>query len=204
MAQPANFTGNPTSRELSHGMSRIRYTLATAMDAAFKRLTPSEAWEEAERRSAAISIAGWFVVSAFQAAGAIPTLYPSLAPVFALVAAFLAALAMHVASYHNRWRLGACVTAVSLCLPYILNFLWVRFSGQSLLYPLAVFVVGGVTCLWFLHRGYSGSTLEDDGIEEALIRKILEDEELKSTWMDRVTALCFVVALVLFLILLLR
>ena len=171
------------------------------MKTEFKRLTPGEAWEEATRRSLAIGIAGCVLVGALQAAGAIPTLYrPSLAPASGLAAAFLTALALFVAYFHNRLRLGICMAFVTLGLPYGLNFLWIRFSGRSLLYPVAAAILAGVIGLWFMHRRYSGPTLDD--AEEAIIRKMMED--FKPTWVDRVTAICIIAGLFLLLILLLR
>jgi hypothetical protein len=93
------------------------------MNTEFKRLPPSEAWEEAEKGFLAIGIAGCVVVAALQAAGAVPSLYrASLAPASGLAAAFLTALALFLAHYHNRWRLG-CIAAVTCCLPYTVNFL---------------------------------------------------------------------------------
>jgi hypothetical protein len=170
------------------------------MKTEFKRLTPSQAWDEAVPRSLAIGIAGCVVVAALQAGEAIPT-RPSLAPASALAATFLTALTLFVAYYHNRWRLGICVSVVTLCLPYAVNSLWIRFSGRSLLYPVAALVLGGAIGLRFVHRHYSGPTLEDDA-EEAIIRKMMED--FRPTWIDRVTSLCIIVGLVLLLILLLR
>src|SRR5262249_34489504 len=102
------------------------------MKTEFKRLTPAEAWEDAERRSLAIGTVGCVGVGVLQAAGAIPTLYRvSLAPASGFAATFLTALALFVAYYHNRWRLGICVPFVTLCLPYTLSFLWIRFSDRS-------------------------------------------------------------------------
>ena len=95
--------------------------------------------------------------------------------------------ALFVAHYHNHWRIGICASFFALCLPYTLNVLWIRFSGRSLLYPVAAVVLAGVIGLWFVHRYYSGPTLEDDD-EEALVRKMMED--FKPTWVDRATAIC--------------
>jgi hypothetical protein len=174
------------------------------MNTDFKKLPPSEAWEEAEKRSLAIGIAGCVVVAALQAAGAIPTLYrASLAPASGLSAAFLTALALFLAQYHNRWRLGVCIAAVTCCLPYTVNFLWIRFSGLSLLYPMAVVVLVGVISLWAMHRGIAGPSLEDD-VEEAVIRKMMEDPAFNLTWAERFTWLWIIIGVVLLLVLLLR
>jgi hypothetical protein len=178
--------------------------LANIVNTAFKRLPPSEAWEEAQKRSLAIGIAGWVVVAALQAAGAVPSLYrASLAPASGLVAAFLTALALFLAHYHNRWRFGVCIATVTISLPYTVNFLWIRFSGRSLLYPMAGLVLVGVISLWAMHRRFAGSSVEDD-VEEAIIRKMMEDPAFNLSWVEKVTWLCFIVSLVLLLVLLLR
>jgi len=45
------------------------------MDTALKKLPPSLAWEEVERRSIIFGVAGFVFVGALQAAGAIPAIY---------------------------------------------------------------------------------------------------------------------------------
>ena len=152
----------------------------------------------------AIGVAGWAVVGALQAAGAIPTLYrQSLAPASGLVAAFLTALTCLVAYYHDRWRIGVCGATLSLILPYLVNLLWIRFSGRSLLYPMLALCLLGIFSLLAIHRRISGPQLEDD-VEEAIIRKMMEDVDRNVTWVDRVTWLSIAVGVVLLLVLLLR
>ena len=170
--------------------------------AEFRHLTPAQAWEEAERRSIAIGVAGWVVVASLQAAGAVPTIYrPTLAPASVLVSAFLTSLALFVAHYHSRWRVGAGAAVTTLCLPYALNLLWILLSHRSLLYSLAASVLLGVIGLYFVHRRYSGAALEDDA-ELVIIEQMVGG--FKPTWMDTVTAWCFVVGFVLLVILLSR
>lgn len=174
------------------------------MDTALKKLPPSQAWQEVERRSLAVGVAGFVFVGALQAAGAVPPIYrQTLAPVSGSVAAFLTALTLFMAYYHNRWNLAVFGAALTLTLPYSVNLLWVRFTGRSLLYPFVALVLLGAISLWFVHRRISGSQWEDD-IEEALIRKMMEEFESNITWADRVMWLCVAVALVLLLVLLLR
>lgn len=142
------------------------------------------------------------MVGSLQAAGAIPALYrPSLAPASGLVATFLTALALSLAYYHGRWRVGACAAVIAFCLPYAVNLVWVRFFNRSLLYPLATVVVGGAVGLYFLHRRYSGPTLDDD-VELIILEQMIAD--FHPTWMDRVTTICIIFGLVLLLILFLR
>ena len=174
------------------------------MDTALRKLPPSQAWEEVERRSLAIGVAGFVFVGALQAAGALPAIYrQTLAPVSGSMAAFLTALTLFVAYYHNRWDLGISGAALTLTLPYSVNLLWVRFTGRSLLYPAVALVLLGVIGLWFIHRRISGPQWEDD-LEEVLIQKMMDEFESNITWVDRVMWLCAAVGLVLLLVLLLR
>lgn len=69
--------------------------------------------------------------------------------------------------------------------------------------PVAALVLLGVISLWFIHRRISGPQWDDD-VEEALIRKMMEEFESNLTWADRVMWFCVVVGLVLLLVLLLR
>jgi len=145
-----------------------------------------------------------WLAGALQAAGAIPTLYrASLAPASSLAAVFLTALALFVARYHNRWLLGVRIAAVTVLIPYIVNILWVRFSGRSLLYSTAALILVGAISLNLLHRRFAGPSLEDDA-EEAIIREMLEDTAFNLTWVEKATRLCVIVGVVLLLILLLR
>ena len=86
-------------------------------------------------------------------------------------------------------------------LSYCIKLLWIRFSNRSLIYPAVALVLFGAIFVEMAHRQISGPRLEDDA-EEAIIRQMME--EFKPTWMDRVTALCIIVGLVLLLIFLLR
>jgi hypothetical protein len=166
------------------------------MNTEFNRLSPSEAWEEAHRRCWAIGIAGCVATAASQAAGAIPTLSRASS---GFAAAFLTALALFVAYYHNRWRLGICIAAVTLFVPYTANFLWIRFSGLSLLYSTAALILVGAISLNLLHRRFAGPRLEDDA-EEAMIREMMEDPAFNLTWVEKVTLLCSIVGVALLLI----
>lgn len=178
--------------------------LGVNMDTALKMLAPSQAWEEVERRSLAIGVAGFVFVGALQAAGAVPAIYrQTLAPVSGSVAAFLTALTLFVAYYHDRWSFGVFGAVLTLTLPYSVNLPWIRFTGRSLLYPVAALVLLGVISLWFIHRRISGPQWDDD-VEEALIRKMMEEFESKLSWADRVMWFCIVLGLVLLLVLLLR
>ena len=173
------------------------------MTTLFRKLSPSQAWEEAQRRSLAIGIAGWAVVGTLQAGGAIPTIYrATLAPASGLVAAFLTSMTLSLAYYHRRWRPGVLGAAHTLLLPYSVGLLWVRFTGRSLIYPLFSLTLIGVVILAFAHHRISELQPEDD-VEEAIARKMIE-EIGPLAWVDRVILLCIVVGVVLLLALLLR
>jgi hypothetical protein len=174
------------------------------MDTALKMLPPSQAWEEVERRSLAVGVAGFVFIGTLQAAGAVPAIYrQTLAPVSGSVAAFLTALTLFVAYYHDRWSFGVFGAALTLTLPYCVNLAWIHFTGRSLLYPVAALVLLGVISLWFIHRRISGPQWDDD-LEEALIRKMMEEFESNLTLADRIMWFCIVVGLMLLLVLLLR
>jgi hypothetical protein len=68
---------------------------------------------------------------------------------------------------------------------------------------MAAVVLVGVISLWAMHRKFAGPNLEDD-VEEAIIRKMMEDPAFNLTWVERVTWLCIIVGTVLLLVLLLR
>src|SRR5882724_12875147 len=99
------------------------------MSTRFKELRPFEAWNDAEMRSVAFGVAGFFVVGALQAAGALPTIYrDTLAPVSGMVSAFLIALTLSVAYYHTRWMLGIGGAAFFLILPLLKSRCWLELS----------------------------------------------------------------------------
>jgi hypothetical protein len=152
----------------------------------------------------AAGAAGFLVVGALQAAGAIPTIYrDSLVIVSGMLAAFLMTLALSIAYYHRRWRLGLFGAVLSLVLPYFVNILWARFSSRSLLYPTVAVSLFGLFTLLAIHRRISGPQLEDD-IEEEVIKKFIEDVDSSLTWQDKVIWICFACGSALFLVLLLR
>src|SRR6266853_2992887 len=92
------------------------------MSTRFKELRPYEAWEEAEMRSVAIGVAGFFVGVALQTAGDTPIVYwQELVPVSGMVSAFLTALTLSLAYYHKRWMLGIGGAALFLILPVVAN-----------------------------------------------------------------------------------
>jgi len=173
------------------------------MSTRFKELRPFEAWNDAEMRSVAFGVAGFFVVGALQAAGALPTIYrDTLAPVSGMVSAFLIALTLSVAYYHKRWMLGIGGAAFFLILPLVTNLLWVRISGRSLIYPMIVVGLLGIISLRAVHRSISGPHWEDPIDRE--LRDLMEDIDSNITWKDRVTWLCFAAAAIMLLILLVR
>jgi hypothetical protein len=165
------------------------------MNTAPKKVSPAQAWEEAERRSAAIGVAGWAVIAALQAAGVIPIIYrPWLVPASGLVTAFLTALTLWLAYYHKCWSFGIYGSALTLLLPFSVNVLWVRFSGRSLIYPLVSLGLIGAISLWTIHYRISGPHFEDDAEEKTLQEMMEEIEPLP--WVNRVLLLWIIVGIV--------
>jgi hypothetical protein len=175
------------------------------MKTPIRRLSPLQAWEEATRRSIAIGVAGWAVVGALQAAGAIPPLQrPWLAPALGLVSAFLAALTLSLAQYHRRCGLGVFGTALGVLLP-LRSASCGCGSGLSPMSPLVSVPLVEVVVLWEVHRRISGPRLKaEEDAQATFIEEAIGHSRSKPTWVDRVTLLCIVVSVVLLLILLSR
>jgi len=178
------------------------------MKVGFQSLRPAEAWEDAVRRSVATSAAGFLVGGSLQAAGAVTDPYRvSLVPLSGIVATFLSALVFFIAYYHRHWKLGAVGTVAALLLPCIVNFLWVRFTAVSLIYPTVFLALIGIVGMWTVHRKLSGKNWDEgDEIEAELLRKVMADFEsgVTFTWMDRVILFSCVGVAILLLILFFR
>jgi hypothetical protein len=173
------------------------------MSTRFKELRPYEAWEEAEMRSVAIGVAGFFVGVALQTAGDAPIVYwQESVPVSGTVSAFLIALTLSVAYYHKRWMLGIGGAALFLILPLVISMLWIKISGRSLRYPMIVVGLLGIFGLQAVHRMISGPRWEDPLDKELL--SMMEESDSNFTWVDRVTWLCFAGGAIVLLILLVR
>ena len=154
-------------------------------------------------RSVAFAVAGFFIVGALQAVGAISPMYrDSLAPVSGLASAFLIALTLSLAYYHKRWMLGIGGATLFLILPLVTNLLWVRVSGRSPIYPTILLGLLGVFGLQAIHRRISGPKWVDPMDEE--LRSLMVEVDSKFTWVDRVTWLCFACGAIVLLILLVR
>jgi hypothetical protein len=173
------------------------------MGTQLRELRPREVWEDAELRSIAAGVAGFFIVGAFQA-GAVPIAHRgTLAPASGMVSAFLMTLTLLIAYYHKNWKFGIAGGVLGLILPFSVNLLWVKLSHFSLIYPTIALVVLGVTTVQLVHRSVSGPLLEDD-VEEALIEAFIENMDSNFTWKDRVIWLCFTGGVIVLLILLTR
>jgi len=166
-------------------------------------LRPSEAFQDATRRSLAAGAGGFLVFGALNTFDVIPAPYHSIVVVSGMETAFFVSLALWVAYYHRRWILGFLGAALFLCLPYFVNFVWITFSHLSLIYPVAALVIVAGLAVEMIHRKISGPQPEDE-IEEALIRNLIQEMDSNITWVNRVTWLCFTVAVVLLPVLLLR
>jgi hypothetical protein len=176
------------------------------MKIGLQTLRPTEAWEDAVRRSCAVGTAGFLVGGSLQAAGAVADTYSvSFVPLSGIVAAFLTALTFFIAYYHRHWRLGAVGTITALVLPCIVNFLWASFTPWSLIYPTVFLALIGFFGLWAVHRKLSGPNWDSE-IDEESLRLLMADFEsgITFTWLDRMILLWCVGVAVLLLILFLR
>jgi hypothetical protein len=173
------------------------------MGTKLRNLRPSEAFEDAVRRSLAAGFGGFLVVGALNASGAIPALYSSLVIVSGMESTFLGSLTLLMAYYHRRWQLGLFGAVLSLSLPYCVNFVWITASGRSLIYAVAAVVILGGVAVELIHRKISGPQPDDD-IEKEQIRNFIEEMDSNFTWVDRVTWLCITVGVVMLFLLLSR
>jgi hypothetical protein len=172
------------------------------METKLRNLRPSEAFEDAMRRSLAAGFGGFLVIGVLNT-GAIPALYSSLAIVSGMEVAFFGSLTLLVAYYHGRWKLGFFGAVLSLFLPYFVNLVWMKLSGRSLIYPVAALVILGGVTVEVIHRKISGPQPDDD-IEEEQLRNFIGEMDANITWVDRVTWLCIAVGVVMLFVLLLR
>jgi hypothetical protein len=168
-----------------------------------RSLRPSEAFQDFVRRSLAAGAAGFLVSGALNTSDVIPPLYRSLVIVSGMEAAFFGSLTLLVAYYQGRWRLGFLGAVLSVVLPYFMNFVWITLPRRSLIYPAAVLVILGGVAIEIIHRKISGPQ-PDDGIEEALIRTLVQEIDSKLTWVDRITWICVTVGVIILLVLVLR
>lgn len=169
-----------------------------------RHLAPSEAFDDAVRRSFAAAAAGFLVFGALHAGGALPTVYrESLLLVSGISATFFVTLTLLLAYYHHRWKLGASAAVLFLILPFAINLIWATLSAGSLIYSTLTFVLFGGIALGIGHRRISGS-LWDGDIEDELIKELVDDVDSNFTWKDRVIWICFSGGIILALILLLR
>lgn len=78
-----------------------------------------------------------------------------------------------LAYYHRRWRLGFLGAALALFVPYSVNWLWVRFTHLSMLYPLAAVLPAGTIVISVTHQKFR-KPLPEDELQEAEVRALLE------------------------------
>jgi hypothetical protein len=182
----------------------IRLSLDIFMGIPLKNMGPSEVFDDAVKRSLAAGAAGFLVFGCLQTAGPFLTIHrESLFVASGMLAAFLTTLTLLLAYYHRRWKLGAGGALLFLILPFFVNILWARFSGRSLIYPMAALGFLGAFVLWAAHRKSSGPRW-DGGIEDEVFKEFIADVDSNVSWKDRVTWLCFAGAAIPLLILLLR
>jgi hypothetical protein len=166
-------------------------------------LRPSEVFDGSVGRASAAGAGAFLILGSLKAAGVLPILCREpLVLVSGMAGAFLSALVLALAHYHNRMKLGIYAGAILFPLPFIVNATWATFSDLSLIYPTAALITCGGIAVQTAHRKMSGPRPED-AVEEALIREMVE-EASRLTWMEKATRWCFLVGTILFLILLAR
>jgi hypothetical protein len=97
-------------------------------------LAPGVAWNEAQRRSLAICIAGFFVPNLLAEFGAVPELHQSfhfLPGVCGAAGTFLASQALFMGYYHRKLVQGAALAVCSFTLPYLVTWFWFRLRHPS-------------------------------------------------------------------------
>jgi hypothetical protein len=170
------------------------------MGAKLRSLPPSEAFQDAMRRSFAAGVAGAVLVGMLHTGGAFSAPYTAVSVIEAV---FFGSLTLLVGYYHRRWEIGLGGAVLSMFLPYVANLVYVKFSSHSLIFPTVVIVLLGGIAVELAHRKISGPQADYDAEEEAM-RIFIEETDSSLTWVDRVTWLCFMAATVLLVILLAR
>ena len=92
-----------------------------------RELPPGSAWNEAMRRAAAISIAGFFVPNLLANFGVIPQLnhnFQFMLGVCGAAGVFSASFALFLGYFHKKMSQGALAAIAGLALPYALTWLW--------------------------------------------------------------------------------
>src|SRR5882724_1014016 len=133
-------------------------------------LAPGAAWNDALRRSLAISIAGFFLPNLLAEFGAVPQLHQSfhfLLGICGAAGACLASLSLFIGHYHRKLIQGAALAGCALILPYMLTWFWFRLMHPSdsagllqLCGPtgVAAIVIYGALMWW--HASQSNLTIE--------------------------------------------
>ncbi len=133
-------------------------------------LAPGAAWNDALRRSLAISIAGFFLPNLFAEFGAVPQLHQSfhfLLGICGAAGACLASLALFMGHYHRKLIQGAAFAGCALFLPCMLTWFWFRLTHPSdsagllqLCGPTAVAAIVIYGALMWWHASQSNLTIE--------------------------------------------
>jgi len=154
-----------------------------------RNLRPSKAFQDAERISVAAAAAGILVFGALSTSSFIPALYRGMAIISGMEVAFFSSLILQVAYYHGRWILAILGAPLSLFLPCFVNFVWVRFSGLSLIYPVAVVFILVWLAIEMIHRKVSGLQ-PDQEIEEIVDAYLIQSTDSQLTRMETAMWIC--------------
>ena len=133
-------------------------------------LAPGVAWNEAQRRSLAICIAGFFLPNLLAEFGAVPELHQSfhfLPGVCGAAGTFLASQALFMGYYHRKLVQGAVLAVCIFALPYLVTWFWFSLKHPSdaagllqLCGPTGLVAVGAYAFLIWWHARQSHVTIE--------------------------------------------
>jgi hypothetical protein len=133
-------------------------------------LAPSVAWNEAQHRSLAICIAGFFMPNLLAEFGVIPQLHQSfhfLLGVCGAAGAFLTSLALFMGYYHRKLLQWTAFGVAAFILPYFATWVWFRLTHPStsagmlqLCGPTVVVAIIVYSLLIWQHSSQSGLTIE--------------------------------------------
>jgi hypothetical protein len=143
-------------------------------------LAPGVAWNDAQRRSLAICIAGFFLPNLLAEFGVVPQLHQSfhfLPGVCGAAGGFSASQALFMGYYHRKLVQGAALAACTFTLPYLATWFWLRLTHPSdsagllqLCGPTGVAAIAAYAFLIWWHAKQSQVTTE------GLTAQIAEDE----------------------------
>lgn len=162
------------------------------------QLQPGPAWNEAERRSIAIGIVGFFLIGLVAKFGDFSDPFPL--GLSGAIGFFLAALTLTVGHYHRKTFAAQFIAGGLLMLPFALTTLCLRLTPLMRERSI-IALAGGLGAHLALHRWHRIlSKIESD----IYVRQLADDESLvpKSRWQIALYGTFVVVGAVILLLIL--